>query len=238
MLDPVAVVVSHQELADGREDVKVEIAITPFAQGAYASLQRSLGDPRKLQIVGPPDDLISLRGSMRTHGHEFLALASIHDQSLEFRLIDGQVQIAGLPPGATFAGNNWLLAMDRREPECLQVVAEFAGYSGVSSSLLKSANTVGTILIGSYVDILGRLVGLPPLPKQDIRVKQPEGKGWQLHSPRVDLTDEAAFKWVTTADFKQIRFEMKALQGKKVEPYIQAYTYLAARRASAKQAAL
>lgn len=239
MMDPVAVVVSHQELADGREDVKIQIAITPFALGAYAKLQNSLDQPQKQRIVGPPEELLSLRGSLRTEqGTSFLALASLHDRSLEFRLVDGQVQIEGLPPGATFAGNNWLLAMDRLEPDCLQSVAELAGYSGVSASMIKSANSVGTMLLGGYVDLLGRLVGLQPVPRQNYPVVQPSGKGWQLLSPRDELQEQAAFKIVPTADNKQIRFELKALQGTKIEPYIQAYTYLEARRASAKQAAL
>lgn len=241
-MDPVAVVVSHQKAAGGREQVAVEVTVTPFALGTYATIQNILSEPQKSRIVGPADELLSLRASMRTSQQmRFLAFASVHDAKLNFQLVDGQLQVENLRPSESFAGTNWQLAMNRLEPECQETLIGLAGNMGAFSSVAGVANMVD-VLVGGYANIVGSFLNLPvrlnriEMPR--INLPRASGPGYQLRSPRADLRDKELFRTEETADKHQVRFELKALQGTKIEPYIQAYTYLEARRASAQQAAL
>lgn len=241
-MDPVAVVISHQQTAGGREQVQVEITVTPFALGTYATIQNALSEPQQARIVGPADELLSLRASLRTSQHlRFLAWASVHDAKLDFQLVDGQLQVDNLKAGESFAGTNWQLALNRLEPDCQETLIGLASNLGAFSSVAGLANMVD-VLVGGYANVVGSLLNLP-IPFQRIempRINLPRasGPGYQLRSPRADLRDKELFHTETTADKHQVRFELKGLQGTKIEPYIQAYTYLEARRASAQQAAL
>ncbi|WP_425617142.1 serine/threonine protein kinase [Anatilimnocola sp. NA78] len=239
MMDPVAVVVSHRPNAAGREEVKVEIAITPFAEDTYAAVKDTLSTPQKRRIVGPPGELLSLRASLRTaQNMPFLGFASIHDTSLSFRLVDGQLQVEGMGPGETFAGGNWQLAMDHVDAECLSTLFNLAGEMGGPASDAQALLTVEN-LFGGYLFLMNRFFNLPTSPRTAIKkVEVPKGEGFQVRSPRRDLQNKQAYAWENTSEKKQVRFELKPLQGTQIEPYIQAYTYLEARRASAKQAAL
>jgi hypothetical protein len=61
--------------------------------------------------------------------------------------------------------------------------------------------------------------------------------GWKTVAQREDLK-QAEHRKVASADSMQARLRLRELQGSQIEPYIQAYTYLEARRASARNAAL
>jgi hypothetical protein len=237
-LDPVAVVVSHQQNADGRELVKVEITVTPFALGTYEPIRLALSEPQKSQIVGPPGELLSLRASLRTKSEaRFLCLASIHDTEVPFQIVDGQLQAETLRGGESFATSNWQLAMNRQDPECRETLLMLVRQTG-GTQWLAIADEALQSLVGAYAQVIGSLFNLPLRFDRGSRPSTPSGPGWQVRSPREDLRDEKALSTVPNADNHQVRFKLKALQGTKVEPYIQAYTYLEARQASARQAAL
>lgn len=238
MMDPVAVVASHRETKNGRQEVDVEIKIAPYALQTYAVARMVLASPSKQKIVGPPGELLSLQGSLRTYNNDqFLASAAVHDTELQFKLVDGELRVDGHGVGDSFAGRNWQLVFDRQDPACLQSLLDLLGNAGASQASAASLFAIDTI-VGGYVQLLGLLTGLPINARPSVPRPPPAvGPGWDVRSPREDLR-KAEFKKIASSEKHQVRLELNQLQGTKVEPYIQAYTWLAARRASARQAAL
>lgn len=238
MMDPVAVVASHRPTKNGNQEVDIEITITPYALQTYAVARAVLAPPRQAKIVGPPGEILSLQGSLRTYtGDAFLAAAAIHDTELQFKLVDGELRVDGHGLGDSFAGRNWQLVFDRQDPNCLQSVLALIGDVGGSSTAANSIVVIET-LIGGYLRFLALITGVPINPQPGLQPAQPAGgPGWDVRSPREDLR-KADFKKVATSEKHQVRLELNQLQGTKVEPYIQAHTWLAARLASTRQAAL
>jgi serine/threonine protein kinase len=238
-MDPVSCVIAHRDLQNGRQAVDIEIAITPYAQGKYAELQRSLRSPGESKIESPPGDLLSLNAALQTQqGDRFLAYAGLSDADIQFAIKDGRVQIKGLSESQTYAGQNYHLVFDTDDQECLWSMLRISNSLGATTIDVDSARAAK-----STMESIGRSIGrLPLLVVSPERFWNPGAPrqprlGWQTLSPRADL-EQAKHRKVASSDDAQARLRLRELQGSRVEPYIQAYTYLEARRASARNAAL
>lgn len=238
MMDPVALVASHRSIGDGQQEVDLEITITPYAFNKYAGLRNYLVAPLGKKIAGHADDILQLNAAMRTeNGQPFLTYAGLRDRELAFRLVDGRVQIEGEDNASSFAEANHYLAFDRRDSECLLSVAGITNDLGLTNVNIARARD-GMNMIPGLVTGIARLPLLLFNPRAyHAPVERASGPGWYIRSNRSDLKNQE-LNHANNSDTKQARLELHALQGRRVEPYIQAYTFLEARRASARNVAL
>jgi hypothetical protein len=231
LMDPVAVVVRHQPLPNGRETVRIGITITPYAQEKYAVLRQHLARPVGQRIIPHEQDLLSLdAGLVNENGEPFLAYAGVRGTKLNWKMVDGSIELPDFASGS-YASNFSYLAFSSRDDKCLYTVLEITNDLGISDYSIFGLR---------FIDSLAkRLVQFPLLliaPFRNDRDVAPK-PGYQIITFNESLKDTKLVEG-READKAQVRLRLKEIAGTDIDPYIQAYTFLQSRRASARQAML
>lgn len=245
LMDPVAVVLNRHPEAGGREQVQVEIKVTPYAKQRYAALRNALAPPSNQRIRHSDDDILSIEATL--HGPQvrpFLAYAGLMDTAIDYEVADGTIAIKNAGAlGLSYAVGHSYLALNRSDDNARQVLEDLLRSFGFQPSALQR-------LFGGLftvpVRIVQWLVGIPVLQhpptdsaKHFLPTPTPAGNGWGVVSFNTDLAKVAAQRLQTAPSSEgsaQIRFSMGDVMASRVGPYIRAYTYVAARRASAANA--
>lgn len=236
LMDPVAVVVRHEPLSDGRESVRIGITITPYAQRKYAVLRQYLAPPTGQRFSQHDQDLLSIDAVMKTgQGTHFKAYAGVRGTKLDWEMTDGDIVLPDFEHGS-YASNFSYLAFSQRDNECLYTVMTVTNGLGMSDY-----NISGLRVISGMAK---KLVKIPVFlvspfrkePRSD-RVPTKLETGHYIFARNESLKGTIlAEEW--EASQAQVRLRLKEIAGTDIDPYIQAYTFLQARRASARQATL
>jgi hypothetical protein len=239
-MDPVAVVVAREPLPEGRERVEIDITITPYAKEKYRDLRRFLGSPNGRRIAHHVNDPLSVDAVLQIPGETmpFHAYAGVRVAKMEYEFVDGRIQLSGRNVGDTYAAQNYYLALSTRDDEALYAVLDLLNGLGIwrRSSLPLRLITDFAHFITDFPRLL-----ISPLSNRTQRpaVVANERDGWRVISQNDDLkTPDLRFVNGAQLDGPQLRLRLKELKGTQVEPYIQAYTFLDARRTSARNATL
>jgi hypothetical protein len=256
-IDPVTVTLSKQaDLQDeGIHKIGLEILVTPYAKMRYSLLNRHLAGPSQQQLVRSESDLLSVQAAVRSDRSNKPHLLSIglRDDAVAFEIDQGEVQLLGEAENATFAKSRGYLAIT---PPSLDVLRTLA--SVLLKDQARPIPVVGQLGPARKVPLI--LPPSTPIVWQvgyyfgwAVRNAPPGAIGAAKYLSLIESRDDLMVVSETEAlrekvfanseqervdDPAKIRVRMRSLQDASVEPYIQAYTYLDSRRASAQNSRL
>ncbi|WP_253156736.1 PDZ domain-containing protein [Stieleria tagensis] len=258
-VDPVTVVFSKQDDAkqDGLDHVGLEILVAPYARRRYAVLDTHLADASRMQLTPVADNLLSVQAAVRLGRSSPTHLLSLglQDDDVAFSLKDGEVQLLGEKADVTFAKSRSYAAITPPSNDVLRMLASVL-LEGETSSRVSAIRTPPPtphrrsplVPLPPSVPAPGQVLyymawaisNMPPgaasaakyLPMIETR------DGITVVSESDDVRDNvhAQIKKRPVPDPHEVQLSMGSLNGSKVEPYIQAHTYVDARRTSAQNA--
>jgi hypothetical protein len=259
-IDPVTVVFSRQEnpRGDGLHDNQLEIIVAPYARQRYALLDTHLADANSMQLSPVDGNLISVQAAVRLGRSSPAHLLSIglQDDEVPFTLEHGKVKRQGENSDTTFAKSRCYAAITPPSTDVLRMLASvlLEGRSRPQSSVPPTSSQQWRTV---------RLVPLSPNTPAPVQAlyylawafgNMPSGalgatkymsmidtrNGMTVVSETTAIRDRvhASIKEQRASEPHQVQLTVKSLQGSNVEPYIQAYTYMEARRRSTQSARL
>ncbi len=261
-VDPVTVLFSRQGVANGKgvDRVGLEIIVTPYARRRYALLNTHLAEPTGLELMPASNDLLSVQAAVRLgQGHpSHLLSIGIQDDDVPFTIMHGAVRLQDEKEGTTFAKTRTYAAITPPSTDVLRMLASVL----LKGEALPRAQPVARQPVRRAAALP------PPLPLPSavpgfphalsffawaFRNMPPGGLGaakylsWMETRGNVtivSLNDEIRdrlfdqIREIRTREPGKVRMSMRALDGSRVEPYIQAYTFVESRRASTENALL
>ena len=245
-VDPVTVVFSRNTSdKDGLQQVGLDIVITPYARQHYALLSQHLAPASEQRVAPMKDDLVSLdtsihagQGSPVSH----LLYLGLRDDDVPYVFEDGQIKLANRSQGSTYAQSNSYAAISPPSTGVLQILASAFNRvqrkQDVEAIQAELAPVVGPPVGGAGGFSLFNLFVSYAILKSGDALKYAgsvsSDDNWMVASTnralRQDVLNEISPVKLNSAP--QVRLRVKSLANSKVEPYIQAYTYLASRKAS------
>jgi hypothetical protein len=245
-VDPVTVVFSRAESdKDGFQQIGLDIIITPYAQQHYALLSQHLSNASDQRVVPLNDDLVSLDTSIQPaqglSGSHLLYLG-LRDNDLPFAFKHGQIELIDRSDRSSYAKINSYAAISPPSTDALQLLA--AAFRRVQrpedvqeiqpkrteAALPRAGGTGGYGLLHFFVPY----VILKSVDAIKYGSFVTSDSTWMVASAerslRQDVLKEIDQEHIPSSP--QVRLRVKSLANTKAEPYIQAYTYLASRKAS------
>ena len=254
-IDPVTVVFSRDKSdKDGLQQVGLDIVITPYARQHYALLTQYLAPARDQRVAPMKADLVSLDTSIRAgqgSSYSHLLYLGLRDADVPYVIENGQIKLTDRSKGSTYAKSNSYAAISPPNTGVLQLLA--SAFSRVQRQQDVRA------LRAERTQVLPPPVILPPVGGaggfslfgffvSNVILKSSDAlryigsvssdDNWMVASTRrslrQDVLEEISQEKIHSSS--QVRLRVKSLTNSKVEPYIQAHTYLASRQASSENA--
>ncbi|WP_182867453.1 hypothetical protein [Stieleria mannarensis] len=255
-VDPVTIVFTEKENAAlGMRRLGIEIIITPYARQKYALLERHLADPKQRRFAADDRDLLSVDTAVRIGrgGPAHLLYIGLRDDQVAFEMNDGHVRLLDQEQDTTFAKLRSFGVISPPSTEILRMLASVLlnGQPLPERATPRSPPPPPRSLLPWSTAALP--FGSPPTGQLfyyfawGIANLPPGGasaaKYLKMIESRDDLTTVAmqpdlrddVFRGISLeniANPPKVRLRMRPLSGAKIEPYIQAYTYLSTRRTS------
>ncbi|TWT68002.1 hypothetical protein Pan14r_02400 [Crateriforma conspicua] len=257
--DPVAVVFRDEGIDPGSQHLRtsLQIVITPYAEDRYRLLRKHLGPATSRALITSDPPLLygqaTVRMSERTNTSHHI-LFGIRDDRLDFQIDRGKVRLDDAGTSGLYASSRGFLAMRPGRLEVLKMLASvlLKGEEYVASKPASAPKKSGmmpppNLLPGGNPSGASAIIYLGwALSKM-----RPSDPGMMKYASMVDLTNENCIvgesadtrQWtrkqlVETSNHEthQAFLTMNPLHGSKVEPYIQAYTFMQARHHSSQGA--
>lgn len=253
-VDPVTVVFSRRDSRfHDRDWVNLDIVIAPYAQNRYSLLRRHLAAANPQRVAPVDGDLLSLDTSLRIGSGKpwHLLYLGLRDDNVPFAFENGSLRLLDRPQQGSYAKSHSYAAISPPSTDVVRVLASLVdGQSGQQVSAnpptppTHAVPPPGFFLspgVGQAFYYLGWEIGklalkLDELSKYVSSVETRED--WTVVSNHRKIRKNTFPKLIEeyVEASPQVRLRMGSLRGAKVEPYIRAYTYLAARRGSAENA--
>ncbi|WP_372898086.1 hypothetical protein [Stieleria sp.] len=253
-VDPVTVVFTQKETdATGLRRIGIEIVITPYAPQKYALLERHLADPGHRRFAASGRDLLSVDTAvrMRRGSPPHLLYIGLRDEDLSFEINHGQVKLLDQEQGTTFAKLRSFGVISPPSTEILRMLNSVllngkplpesptprtppprAPLPWSTAALPFGSPPSGQLL---YYFAWG-IANLPPGGASAAKyLRMIESRnGLTTVAMQSELRNEVfnEISQENIVDPPKVRMQMRSLSGAEIEPYIQAYTYLASRRVS------
>nr|WP_143547821.1 hypothetical protein [Rhodopirellula sp. SM50] len=253
-VDPVTVVFTQKEMdAAGLRRIGIEIVITPYARQKYALLERHLADPGRRRFAASDRDLLSVDTAvrMRRGSSPHLLYIGLRDDDVSFEISHGQVKLLDQEDGTTFAKLRSFGVISPPSTEILRMLSSVllngkplpdtptrrspppqSPLPWSTAALPFGAPPSGQLL---YYFAWG-IANLPPGGASATKyLKMIESRdNLTTVAMQSGLRDEVfnEISQENIVDPPKVRMRMRSLSGAEIEPYIQAYTYLASRRVS------
>lgn len=249
-IDPVTVLFSRDKSdKDGLKHVSLDIVITPYAQQRYALLSQHLAPANDQRVVPISDDLVSLDTSIRAGQglpYSHLLYLGLRDDEVPYVFKNGQIELADRSKGSTYARSNSYAAISPPSTPVLQILA--SAFSRVQRQqdvqplqAQRAPAVLPPVRVTNGFNILNFVASYLIVKSSDVFQYASfvsSDDNWMVastnHSLRQAVIKELSQEKIS--DSSQVRLRVKSLDGSKVEPYIQAYTYLASRKASSENA--
>ena len=249
-IDPVTVVFSRGKSdKDGLQHVGLDIVITPYAPQHYALLSQYLAPASDWRVAPMNDDLVSLDTSIRSgqgSPYSHLLYLGLRDDDVPYVIEDGQIKLVDRSKGSTYAKSNSYAAISPPSTEVLRILA--MAFNRVQRQQDRRAipaertqpipPRVGRPAGFSFFNLF---MSFAILKSSDVfKYASPvtSDNNWMVASTNYSLRQDVISELSQERSFSspQVRLRVKSLANSKVEPYIQAYTYLASRKASSENA--
>ncbi len=253
-VDPVTVVFSRSDaVSKDQQQISLDIIITPYAQVKYSLLQRHLAAASQRRVVPLDGDLLSVDTAIQTHarGRAHLLYLGLRDDHVPFTFENGQVELIDRRDGTSFAKSRSYAAITPPSTDVLRLLASALDPQTPERSApapVRQARSapippprIPLPLVGNAIYYFGWAFGTMSPKLSDVAkyARHVDTLGeWSVASTngeiRKGVLDELTEEWIDKPS--QVRMRMGSLSGSKVEPYIQAYTYLESRRTSSENA--
>ncbi|QEF98489.1 hypothetical protein Mal15_25410 [Stieleria maiorica] len=255
-VDPVTVVFTEKEnSAPGMRRIGIEIVITPYARQKYALLERHLADPGRRRFAADDRDLLSVDTAvrMRRGSPAHLLYIGLRDDQVAFEMNNGQVRLLDQEQDATFAKLRSFGVISPPSTDILRMLASVLlnGQPLPEHTTPRSPPppprslmpwSTAALPFGSppagqlFYYFAWGIANLPPGGASAAKyLKMIESRGdLTTVAMQPDLRDEVfhGISRENIANPPKVRLRMRSLSGADIEPYIQAYTYLASRQTS------
>ncbi len=247
-IDPVTVVFSSDRPdGNGLTRVGLDIVITPYAREHYSTLRDHLAAPNDLRVARLNDDLVSLDTSIRSgqHSHSsHLLYLGLRDDVVPFVLKHGEIELVNGAKGASYAKGNSYAAISPPSTDMLKLLATVFNRvqrkndqaNGAEPQPKASSTSGGGGMSVVGLVITGLIIKNDNVLKDALQHLMPiaSSEGWTVASLNRSLREDVLQKIATERvnSSPQVRLRVGSLSNSKVEPYIQAHTYLASRRTS------
>ncbi len=246
-IDPVTVVFSRDKSnQNGLQQVSLDIVITPYAQQHYAILSQHLAPPSDRRVAPMNEDLVRLDTSIKQMGgaQSHLLYLGLRDEEVPFVFRRGEIELLNGLQGTSYGKSHSYAAITPPSTEILalltsvfnRVQRERDKPNGSVAQTQRSSTSGGgrSSLLGFVITCL--IVNNNNIVQDAIRNLMPvsSDSGWTVASLNRSLRENVLHKITTehVDNSPQVRLRVASLSSSKVEPYIQAYTYLASRRTS------
>lgn len=234
-MDPVMLTFNRRAQAHpGRENVVLDIRITPYAQQGYQFLRQYLSkrpDDRRLAMTD--DDLLSVSGQLSKHGDSYMTHLGLVDQRIPFEIKDGKIQRTGPNSKLSFARSNAFALVQPGGDKGIRLAVAFMGNvkrRQVVVENTRSSSDLFTAIIESIYK------GMIDSAFRDH--SQSNGRATVLSMDAEigrDVLNQANTERVLRP--AQLFMQLRDVASSKVYEYLRAYTYVSSRQASAGDAA-
>jgi len=249
-MDPVTVVFSRNKSdKNGFQQVGLDIVITPYAPQHYALFSQHLAPAREQRVVPMKDDLVSLDTAIRGGQgwpDSHLVYLGLRDDDVPYVFENGHIKLANHSKASTYAKNNSYAAISPPSTGILQILA--SAFNRVQrqqdvQALQEERSPVVPPRVGHTpgLGLFGFFMSYAILKSGDA-IKYASSvssdDNWMVASTNRSLRQDVLgeFSQERIRPSSQVHLRVKSLPNSKVEPYIQAYTYLASRKASSENA--
>lgn len=249
-VDPVTVLFSRGNSdEDGLQQVGLDIVITPYAQQRYSLLTQFLAPASSRRVVPMTDDLVSLDASIRGgQGLQnfHLLYAGLRDANVPFIMKNGQIQLTDGSKESTYAKSNSYAVISPPSTEVLQILASAfsrmqqnrdvqAPQPQRAAAIAQPARPAGGFNLFTFFATYVFVKSSDVIQYTNFVSSNDKWMAVSANqSIRKDALEKISHEEISSSP--QVRLRVKSLDNSKVEPYIQAYTYLASRKASAENA--
>ncbi|KAA5541797.1 hypothetical protein FYK55_16435 [Roseiconus nitratireducens] len=249
-IDPVTVIFSRRDSAfAGRQRFDLEIIVAPYAQQRYAKLQRHLAPASSMRVAPLSGDLLSVDTAIQQSpgSPAHLLRIGLRDGQAPFQLVDGEIDLLNANKDESYAKGHTYAAMSPASTEMFRLLASVLLGRDFSQPdpqrvaprrFFPPPSTPGQVFYS-----MGWALGNLTLGSDLIEILKQSGylnsaDGWMVFATDSKIRDQVLqrINRQRITNPTQVRLRMRSLEGSQVEPYIQAYTYVASRHKSAQNA--
>ncbi len=241
LMDPVSVAIARGKRVDRREQIALDVCITPYAREHYAELSRSLARRRDREVAAHDDDLISINAAVNSEGAQRNVYGGLRDRPIDFEYSLGEVRPLGAQDG--LGKSQFYLAMYPGNTNALKAVGSIFGERQPATTRTGAANLPTAWFRGGPVGLAAwglQTVGSPfQMFKLMGLAERIEIRDlWLVMGSEKKFRDElfSTLELRRAASLPMVRFAMGDIARADAYPYVRAHTYLTARKASAQNA--
>ncbi len=215
----------------GRENIVLNIRITPYAQQEYRFLQQYLStQPDQQRLAMSDDDLMGVSGQLKWQGTSYFSHIGLIDEKIPFEIRNGQIHRTGPNANLSFARSNAFALVQPGGHQGICLALDFMRRvqqrRSTEESTTASENAVVTFIFG-ILPIEAMIDGL---------IKQYSQTNQKATALSMDATiRRRVLKQLKTEEAPrpaQLFMQLRDVASSKVYDYLRAYTYVSSRRAS------
>ena len=236
-MDPVMLTFNRRpQTHPDRENVVLNIRITPYAQQEYRFLQQYLSSqPDDRRLAMSDDDLMAVSGQLTRNGSSYSSQIGLVDDEIPFEIRDGQIHRTGRNSKLSFARSNAFALVEPGGQEGIRLAVDFM--RNVQSRQPSGENTEGSG--GALSAIVNWILPIEAMMNSAIKEHSQSNQKATVLSMDSTIGRNALnnLKTENAPRPAQLFMQLRDVAKSQVYEYLRAYTYVSSRQASAADAA-
>lgn len=233
-MDPVLLTFHRtQSQVPNREKVVLHIHITPYAQQEYAFLRQNLSRGADAQRIAPNDDeILGISARLQSNLVHPWAAAGLIDEEVPFQLKDGEIVRTGKNSHQQFSKSNSYALITERDESSAYLLANFVSCLKSRKPLDVTNGEQPTSLLGAVIE---SIFPFRLIIRTAIRDYSVIGGNTRVLSVNRPLAGDVLrdYKLEDAPRPAHLFMHLEDISRAKVYPYINAWTYMSSRQASA-----
>ena len=236
-MDPVVLTFNRRpQTHPDRENVVLNIRITPYAQQEYRFLQQYLSSqPDDRRLAMSDDDLMAVSGQLTRSGTSYLTHIGLVDEQIPFEIRDGQIHRTGPNSKLSFARSNAFALVQPGGDEGIRVAVDFM--RNVKRRQPTGENTEASR--GTLSALVNWILPIEAMINSAIKEHSQSSQKATVLSMD-SMIGRNALNQLKTENAPrpaQLFMQLRDVASSQVYEYLRAYTYVSSRQASADDAA-
>lgn len=219
-----------------RENVVLNIRITPYAQQEYRFLQQYLSSqPDDRRLAMSDDNLMAVSGQLTRNGRSYSSQIGLVDEQIPFEIRDGQIHRTGPNSKLSFARSNAFALVEPGGQEGIRLAVDFM--RNVQSRQPTGENTEASG--GVLSAIVNWILPIEAMMNSAIKEHSQSNQKATVLSMNSTIGRNALhdLKTENAPRPAQLFMQLRDVATSQVYEYLRAYTYVSSRQASAADAA-
>jgi len=236
-MDPVMLTFNRRpQTHPDRENVVLNIRITPYAQQEYRFLQQYLSSqPNDRRLAMSDDDLMAVSGQLTRSGRSYFSHIGLVDEKIPFEIRDGQIHRTGPNSKLSFARSNAFALVQPGGDEGIRLAVDFMRNVQRRQPTRENTEASG----GTLAALINWILPIEAMINSAIREHSQSNQKATVLS--MDSTiGRSALNQLKTENAPrpaQLFMQLRDVASSQVYEYLRAYTYVSSRQASADDAA-